>query len=63
MTGSRVCLNLGMGSEGVWIKYKNWNANDMANTVIKCIGLYGLCIKIGNGTCGLSITMGFGHVR
>ena len=39
----------------MWVEYKNWNVNGMANTVIKCIGL---CIKIGSGTCGLSIKMG-----
>ena len=42
----------------MWAEYKNRNINNMANTVIKCIGLYGLCIKIGNGTCELSIQMG-----
>ena len=34
----------------MWAEYKYGNVNDMANTVIKCIGLYMLCwmsIKIG----------------
>ena len=39
----------------MWVEYKNQNVNDMANTVMKCIGL---CIKIGSGTCRLSIKVG-----
>ena len=30
----------------MWVEYKNGNVNDMANTVIKYIGLYMLCINI-----------------
>ena len=36
----------------MWVEYKNGNANDMANTAIKFIRLYGLCTKIGIGCVG-----------